>query len=291
MQELIDKAATLLEALPYIQRFDGATFVIKYGGSFMESPDPVVRGIVARDIVFLKAVGIHPVVVHGGGKAINRAMKNAGVAPKFVRGHRVTDKDSARLVDQVLSSRINPEVVAKIKEQGGESVGIPGREILRCRQKVFKTVEGESYHLGFVGEIESVHTKPILQAIENGMIPVISPTAKDSDGLLFNCNADLAAAKLAAALKARRLVFMSDVPGLLRNPADPASLISQVSVAETRRLKADSIIGTGMIPKIDGAVEAIRAGVHKVSLVDGRISHAVLLEIFTDRGVGTQMTP
>ncbi len=291
MQELIDKAATLLEALPYIQRFDGATFVIKYGGSFIESPDPAVRSSVARDIVFLKAVGIHPVVVHGGGKAISRAMKNAGVAPKFVRGHRLTDKDSARLVDQMLSSRINPEVVAKIKEQGGESVGIPGRDILRCRQKVFKTVEGESYHLGFVGEIESTNTKPILRAIENGMIPVVSPTAKDSDGLLFNCNADLAAAKLAAALKARRLVFMSDVPGLLKNPADPASLVSQVSVAETRQLKADSIIGDGMIPKIDSAVEAIRAGVHKVSLVDGRISHAILLEIFTDRGVGTQITP
>ena len=257
----------------------------------MESPNPAVRSSVARDIVFLKAVGIHPVVVHGGGKAISQAMENAGVAPKFVRGHRVTDKDSARLVDQVLSSRINPEVVEKIKEQGGESVGIPGREILRCRQKVFKTAEGESYHLGFVGEIEFIHTKPILQAIENGMIPVVSPTAKDFGGRLFNCNADLAAAKLASALKARRLVFMSDVPGLLRNPADPASLISQVSVAETRQLKAGSIIGAGMIPKIDSAVEAIRAGVRKVSLVDGRVSHTVLLEIFTDRGVGTQITP
>ena len=291
MREWIDKAATLLEALPYIQRFDGATFVIKYGGSFMESPNPAVRSSVARDIVFLKAVGIHPVVVHGGGKAISQAMQNAGVAPKFVRGHRVTDEASARLVDQVLSDRINPEVVAKIKEQGGVAVGIPGRGILRCRQKIFKTPKGESYHLSFVGEIASVDTKPVLQAIENGMIPVVSPTAQDLNGRLFNCNADLAAAKLAIALKARRLVFMSDVPGLLRNPADPASLISQVSVAEIRRLKADSVIGAGMIPKIDGAVGAIRAGVRKVSLVDGRVSHAVLLEIFTDRGVGTQMTP
>lgn len=291
MQELIDKAATLLEALPYIQRFNGATFVIKYGGSFMESPDPAVRSSVARDIVFLKAVGIHPVVVHGGGKAISQAMKDAGAAPKFVRGHRVTDEDSARLVDQVLSGRINPEVVAKIKEQGGEAIGILGRDILRCHQKVFKTPDGEGYHLGFVGEIESVNTEPILQAVKNGVIPVISPTARDLDGRLFNCNADLAAAELAVALKARRLVFMSDVPGLLRNPADPASLINQASVAETRQLKADSIIGAGMIPKIDSAVEAIRAGVHKVSLVDGRVSHAVLLEIFTDRGVGTQMTP
>ena len=291
MRELIDKANTLLEALPYIQRFNGATFVVKYGGSFMESPDPAVRSGVARDIVFLKAVGIHPVVVHGGGKAISRALKNAGVAPKFVRGHRETDETSARLVDQVLSRRINPEVVAKIKEQGGEAIGIPGRDILRCRQKVFKTSEGESYSLGFVGEIASVDTEPVLKAVKNGIIPVVSPTARDFDGRLFNCNADLAAAKLAAALKARRLVFMSDVPGLLRNSADPASLISQVSVAETRQLKADSIIGAGMIPKIDSAVEAIRAGVHKVSLVDGRVSHAVLLEIFTDRGVGTQMTP
>ncbi len=291
MQELIDKAATLLEALPYIQRFDGAIFVIKYGGSFMDSPNPAVRSSAARDIVFLAAVGIRPVIVHGGGKAINRAMRQAGLLPQFVQGHRVTDEASARLVDQVLSGEINPEIVARIHKQGGKAVGVPGRDILRCRQKVFESPEGGSYHLGFVGEVTSVDAASILGAVESGGIPVVSPTARGQDGCLFNCNADLVAAALAAALQARRLVFMSDVPGLLRNSADPASLISRVSAAEIRQLKAGSVIGAGMIPKVDSAVESIRAGVNKVSLVDGRVPHAVLLEIFTDRGVGTQVVP
>ncbi|MCS1407781.1 MAG: Acetylglutamate kinase [Verrucomicrobia subdivision 3 bacterium] len=291
MQELIDKAATLLEALPYIQRFNGATFVVKYGGSFMDSPDPAVRSGVARDIVFLEAVGINPVVVHGGGKAISRAMKEAGLEPEFVQGHRATDNASVELVDRVLSSEINPEIVATIKDLGGGAIGVPGRNILHCRQKVFKTPEGESYNLGFVGEVTLIDVDPILQAIKEGITPVISPTARGHDGHLYNCNADLVAAELAVALKARRLVYMSDVPGLLRDPNDPDSVISKVSVAETKRLKADSIIGAGMIPKVSSAVEAIQAGVKKVSMVDGRVSHAVLLEIFTDQGVGTQVIP
>ncbi|MBT5708530.1 MAG: acetylglutamate kinase, partial [Verrucomicrobia bacterium] len=153
MQDLIDKAATLLEALPYIQRFRGATFVVKYGGSFMDSPDPAVRMGVARDIVFLEAVGINPVVVHGGGKAISRTMKEEGLDPKFVQGHRVTDDASVEVVDRVLSSQINPEIVTALKDLGGGAVGIPGRDILNCRQKVFMSPEGEPYNLGFVGEI------------------------------------------------------------------------------------------------------------------------------------------
>lgn len=291
MQALIDKAATLLEALPYIQRFRGETFVVKYGGSFMDSPDPAVRTGVARDIVFLEAVGINPVVVHGGGKAISRAMKEEGLEPNFIQGHRVTDERSVNVVDRVLSEEINPEIVSTVKELGGEAVGIPGRDILHCRQKLFETAEGESYNLGFVGDIISIDTEPILSAIECGITPVVSPTARGHEGHLYNCNADLVAAELAIALKARRLVFMSDVPGLMKDPEEPESLISVVSVADVAQLKADSVIGTGMIPKIDSAVGAIKAGVHKVSLVDGRVNHAVLLEIFTDRGVGTQVIP
>ena len=291
MQDLIDKTATLLEALPYIQRFRGATFVVKYGGSFMDSPDPAVRMGVARDIVFLEAVGINPVVVHGGGKAISRTMKEEGLDPKFVQGHRVTDDASMEVVDRVLSDQINPEIVAALKDLGGGAVGIPGRDILNCRQKVFTSLEGEPYNLGFVGEITSIDTDPILQAIDEGMTPVISPTARGDEGQLFNCNADLVAAELAIALKARRLVFMSDVPGLMKDPTKPESLISELSVKEVAKLKADSVIGEGMIPKIDSAVGAIQAGVKKVSLVDGRVNHAVLLEIFTDRGVGTQLFP
>ena len=291
MQALIDKAATLLEALPYIQRFRGETFVVKYGGSFIDSPDPAVRTGVARDIVFLEAVGINPVVVHGGGKAISRAMKEEGLEPNFIQGHRVTDERSVNVVDRVLSEEINPEIVSTVKELGGEAVGIPGRDILHCRQKLFETAEGESYNLGFVGDIISIDTEPILSAIECGITPVVSPTARGHEGHLYNCNADLVAAELAIALKARRLVFMSDVPGLMKDPEEPESLISVVSVADVAQLKADSVIGTGMIPKIDSAVGAIKAGVHKVSLVDGRVNHAVLLEIFTDRGVGTQVIP
>ena len=291
MQDLIDKAATLLEALPYIQRFRGATFVVKYGGSFMDSPDPAVRMGVARDIVFLEAVGINPVVVHGGGKAISRTMKEEGLDPKFVQGHRVTDDASMEVVDRVLSDQINPEIVAALKDLGGGAVGIAGRDILNCRQKVFTSPEGEPYNLGFVGEITSIDTDPILRAIDEGITPVISPTARGDDGQLFNCNADLVAAELAIALKARRLVFMSDVPGLMKDPTKPETLISELSVKEVAKLKADSVIGEGMIPKIDSAVGAIQAGVKKVSLVDGRVNHAVLLEIFTDRGVGTQLFP
>lgn len=291
MQELIDKAATLLEALPYVQRFRDATFTIKYGGSFMDSSDPSVRTGVARDIVFLETVGINPVVVHGGGKAISRAMKEAGLQPEFVQGHRVTDDASVQLVDRVLSDEINPEIVSTITSLGAEAVGIPGRDILRCRQKVFTGPDGGTYNLGFVGEIVAIDTAPILEAIERNVTPVISPTARGDDGHLYNCNADLAAAQIAIALQARRLVFMSDVPGVMLDPSDSDSLISELSVEEVTRLKGESVIGAGMIPKVDSAVGAIQAGVHKVSLVDGRVNHAVLLEIFTDRGVGTQIIP
>ncbi|MBT5705640.1 MAG: acetylglutamate kinase, partial [Verrucomicrobia bacterium] len=214
-----------------------------------------------------------------------------GLDPKFVQGHRVTDDASVEVVDRVLSNQINPEIVAALKDLGGGAVGIPGRDILNCRQKVFTSPEGEPYNLGFVGEITSIDTDPILRAIDQGMTPVISPTARGDDGQLFNCNADLVATELAIALKARRLVFMSDVPGLMKDPAKPESLISELSVKEVAKLKADSVIGEGMIPKIDSAVGAIQAGVKKVSLVDGRVNHAVLLEIFTDRGVGTQLFP
>mgnify|MGYP001308992330 CR=1 FL=1 len=291
MQDLIDKAATLLEALPYIQRFRGETFVVKYGGSFMDSSDPAVRTGVARDIVFLEAVGINPVVVHGGGKAISRAMKEEGLEPRFVEGHRVTDEASVQLVDRVLSNELNPEIVATVKALGGGAVGLPGREILRCRRKEFTNAAGEPYSLGFVGEVLSVDPVRIREAMDEAVTPIISPTARSESGQLYNCNADLVAAEVAIALKARRLVFMSDVPGVMEDPKDPSSLISELAVGDVSSLKSREVIGAGMIPKIDSAVEAIQAGVHKVSLVDGRVNHALLLEIFTDKGVGTQVIP
>ena len=289
MQNLIAKAATLLEALPYIQKFSGATFVIKYGGSFMDSPDAEVRTGVARDIVFLEAVEINPVVVHGGGKAITRAMEKAGLKASFVQGQRVTDEAAVAIVDEVLSREINPEVVATINSLGGVAKGFAGSDIFRCRKIGVRGLDGVPLDLGFVGEVTEVNSAPLQECIAQGITPVISPTARGQDGKLYNCNADVAAAQAAAALKAQRLVFMSDVPGLLENPRKPDSIISQLKVNRVDELKRAGVIDQGMIPKVDSAVAALRAGVEKVSFVDGRMPHAVLLEIFTDEGVGTEV--
>jgi len=289
MQDLIAKAHTLLEALPYIQRFSGATFVVKYGGSFMDSRDPEVRNGVARDIVFLEAVEINPVVVHGGGKAITRAMEKAGLEPTFLQGQRVTDEPTVQIADQVLSREINPEVVATVNSLGGLAKGFAGPDIFRCRKAQVKGADGQTLDLGYVGHVIGVNTAPLLECIRAGITPVISPTARGDDGKVYNCNADVAAAQAAIALKARRLVFMSDVPGLLESPKKPDSIISRLRISEVERLKRKGIVDKGMIPKVDSAVAAINAGVEKVSFVDGRVPHAVLLEIFTDEGVGTEV--
>lgn len=291
MQELISKAGVLLEALPYIQRFSGATFVIKYGGSFMDSPDPAVRNGVARDIVFLEAVEINPVVVHGGGKAITRAMEKAGLKANFIQGQRVTDEATVQVVEQVLSREINPEVVATINSLGGRARGFAGSDIFTCRKLWLDDKEkpGAKLDIGFVGEVVRVNSAPLIKCIEQGITPVISPTARDEDGKVYNCNADVAAAQAAVALCARRLVFMSDVPGLMRDPKDESTLFSQVVTRDIDELKRAGVIDKGMIPKMDSAVAAIRAGVEKVSLIDGRVPHSMLLEVFTDKGVGTEL--
>jgi acetylglutamate kinase len=286
MEEIISKAATLLEALPYIQRFRSQIFVVKYGGSFMDSPDPEERHRVARDVVFLEAVGINPVVVHGGGKAITRALEQAGVKSEFVRGYRVTDEASAEIVDRVLSREINPEIVKAIEEFGGKARGFAGPEIFGCR-KFFGA--NEDVDLGFVGEVSEVNVEPLRECIRRSITPVISPTAVGDDGKVYNCNADIAAAKTAIALKARRLVFMSDVPGLLRDPKKEASLLTHLQVSEVPKLQKNGVIAEGMVPKVDSAIAAIESGVEKVQFVDGRIPHSVLLEIFTDAGVGTEV--
>jgi acetylglutamate kinase len=289
VQDLIAKAASLLEALPYIQRFQGETFVIKYGGSFMDSPDPAIRSGVARDIVFLEAVGINPVVVHGGGKAITRAMEAAGLKADFIQGQRVTDEATVEVVDRVLSREINPEIVKTIEALGGKARGFAGSEIFTCQPFLVSDSTGAKFEIGYVGEVVSVNTSPLEQCIREGCTPVISPTARGEDGKIYNCNADVAAAQTAVALRAKRLVFMSDVPGLMRDPRDSATLITHLRTAEVDGLKKAGVIDKGMIPKIDSALTAILAGVEKVSLVDGRAAHAVLLEIFTDAGVGTEV--
>src|SRR5262245_2436338 len=273
MQQLIAKANTLLEALPYIQRFRSQTFAVKYGGSFMDSPDPEVRNGVARDIVFLEAVGINPVVVHGGGKAITRAMEAAGLKANFVQGQRVTDEATANVVEQVLSQEINPEIVRTINSLGGKAKGFAGSDIFTCRKLLVKGPDGQLLDLGYVGEVIKVNTEPLRECIRRSITPVISPTARGEDGKIYNCNADVSAAQTAIALKARRLVFMSDVPGLMRDPRDPGTVISTLKIDEVNGLKTAGIVDKGMIPKVDSAVAAIRSGVDKVSFIDGRVQH------------------
>jgi len=289
MDNIIAKAETLLEALPYVQRFRGETFVIKYGGSFMDSTDPAVRGGVARDIVFLEAVGINPVVVHGGGKAVTRALEQAGVKTRFEQGHRVTTPESLEVVEQVLSREVNPGIVSMINELGGRARGFSGTEIFRCKSFRPLGQAGESLDIGRVGEVTEVNTEPLLDCIAQDITPVISPTATGQDGQIYNCNADVAAGQAAVALKPKRLVYMSDVPGLLQNPDDPASVISHLPVPEVQAFKSSGVISKGMIPKVDSAVSAVAAGVEKVFFIDGGMSHSLLLEIFTDAGVGTEI--
>jgi acetylglutamate kinase len=289
LNDLITKANVLLEALPYMQRFRGKIFVVKYGGSFMDSPDAAIRNGVARDIVFLEAAGIRPVVVHGGGKAITRAMDAAGLKANFIQGMRVTDDATVKVVEQVLSREINPDVVATINSLQGKARGFAGADIFTCRKLWLTGAGGEKIDIGFVGEVTGVKTAPLLDCIAQGFTPVISPTARGEDGKIYNCNADVAAAQAAIALKAKRLVFMSDVPGLMRDPKDETTVIARLHINEVEGLKQSGVIDKGMIPKVDSAVAAIKSGVDKVSMVDGRMPHSVLLEIFTDKGVGTEV--
>src|SRR5213596_1955518 len=251
MKKIISKAATLLEALPYIQRFRSQIFVVKYGGSFMDSPDPEERHRGARDIVFLEAVGINPVVVHGGGKAITRALQTAGLKAHFVQGQRVTDVATMEIVERVLSREINVEIVKAIEDFGGRARGFAGSEIFRCQKLMCAERD-----LGFVGQVVDVNIEPLRECIRRSVTPVISPTARGNDGKIYNYNADIAAAKTAIALKAPRLVFMSDVAGLLRDAKDSATLISHLSTAEVPGLKESGIIAEGMIPKVDSATAA-----------------------------------
>jgi acetylglutamate kinase len=289
VQDLISKADVLLEALPYLLRFRGKIFVVKYGGSFMDSPDPAVRAGVARDLVFLAAAGILPVVVHGGGKAITRAMEQAGLQACFLQGLRVTDEATMEVVERVLSREINPGIVAAIHQLGGKAAGFSGADIFTARKLWLNGADGAKLDAGFLGEVAAVKTAPLLACLREGMTPVSSPTARGEDGRLYNCNADTAAAHLAIALRAGRLIFMSDVPGVMRDPKDASTVIPQLRADEARTLQKSGIIDKGMIPKIEAALTALQAGVEKVSLVDGRVPHAILLEIFTHEGIGTEL--
>lgn len=287
--DVTTKAKVLLEALPYIQRFRGATFVVKYGGSFMDDPDPETRIRVATDIVFLAAVGINVVVVHGGGKAISRSMAEAGLEAVFKNGLRVTNEETVRIVEKTLNGSVNLDICELIQAKSGRPRGLPGNSVFLCDQMESKDADGNPIDLGYVGRIRFVKSKLIKKALTDGYTPIISPIAVDDNGHPYNTNADVAASAVASALRARRLVYLSDVPGLLSDPSDPDSLISTLRVDEVEKLKQDGVIGAGMLPKVDSAVNALSNGVHRVHFVDGRKPHSLLLEIFTDRGIGTEI--
>lgn len=284
----VAKAKVLLEALPYLQRFRGSIFVVKYGGSFMDDPDPAIRGRVARDISMLAAVGILPVVVHGGGKAINSALAESGIESVFNRGLRVTDEPTMRIVEKTLSEKINSEICSYIKQHHGSPQGMSGRTLFVCEKQTVDD-QGQEVDLGFVGKVNAVKTKLIKKSLSEGYIPVISPIGSDENGQSYNINADVAAAHVASALRARRLVYLSDVPGLLRDFKDPSSLISTLRISDMDSLIAEGVIAQGMLPKVRSGVEALKSGVHRVHFIDGRMPHSVLLEIFTDQGVGTEI--
>ena len=286
--EVISKARVLLEALPYIQDFKGSIFVIKYGGSFMDDPDPTVRTNVAADLAFLSAVGINVVVVHGGGKAISRAMDSAGLKANFINGLRVTDEATIAIVKKTLDEVVNKDVCDILASVGARPKGLPGDSVIVCN-KLTTDDDGNSCDLGYVGDVTEVKVKLIKKEIADGFMPVISPVAEGLDGKPYNVNADTVAGRVASALRARRLVYMSDVPGLLADPKNPATLISTVKVGEVEGLKKKGIIDQGMRPKVQSAARALQEGVQRVHFVDGRMPHSLLLEIFTDRGVGTEI--
>lgn len=288
VNEVIAKARVLLEALPYIQDFRGSTFVVKYGGSFMDDPSPEVRNRVATDIAFLAAVGINVVVVHGGGKAISRAMDAAGLTASFVNGLRVTDEPTVAIVKKTLDEVVNREVCETLAAVKARPKGLPGDSVLVC-QKLGVDDDGNPVDLGFVGDVTEVKVKLIKKEIAEGFMPVISPVAEGYDGKPYNVNADTAAGRVASALRARRLVYMSDVPGLLADPKDLSTLISTLKAGEVEGLKKKGVIDRGMRPKVASAVRALQEGVQRVHFIDGRRPHSLLLEIFTDKGVGTEI--
>tara|TARA_Y100000588_G_scaffold134467_2_gene147847 strand:- start:1773 stop:2660 length:888 start_codon:yes stop_codon:yes gene_type:complete len=280
---VVEKAAVLMEALPYVRKFRNSTFVVKYGGSCLEAPDDEVRSRVAGDVVFLNSVGIRVVIVHGGGKAISRELAKRNVEPVFVDGLRVTDAETLAVVRDTLDGEVNSDVCDRVSSREGLAEGISGIDVLRC-----VPIPGRE-DLGFVGQIVGVETSLLHAALDEGKVPVVSCLASAADGQLYNTNADTAAAKVAAALEARRLVYLSDVPGLLRDPEDVDTLISTLPAGQVDDLKASGIIAKGMRPKVDSAVEALSSGVKRVHFVDGRLPHSLLLEIFTDEGIGTEI--
>jgi acetylglutamate kinase len=288
MQKPIEKAEVLIEALPYIQSFRGAVIVVKFGGSAMEERRHYES--ILADITFMECVGMLPVVVHGGGKAISRAMAAHGLTAKFMNGLRVTDEAGIRVVEEVLKNKVNADIVATLERQGAQARRVDGEAVFEVEKHTARNdATGEILDWGYVGEVRKVDAEPIMACLREATIPVLTPLGRGSDGKLYNLNADDAAAAVAKAVKARKLAFVSDVPGLLRDRTDESSLLSTLRVREVEDLVRTGVIDGGMLPKIRSCMEALEAGVRKIHIVDGRLLHSLLLEIFTDKGVGTEI--
>ena len=277
----MQKAAVLTEALPYIQDFCGSTVLVKVGGSVMENEANLAS--LLADIAFMDAVGMRVALVHGGGKAISKALKESGLVPQFVEGLRVTDEPTMEIVRRTLNNVVNADLVRRLQSYKTNARPLHGNWM-------FTAEKITSPDRGYVGEPVAVDTRAVNEMLDAGIVPVITPLGTGRDGHLYNVNADSAAAALAKALKVRKFVVVSDVPGLLRDPSDPSTLMRTLRLSDVARLKEEGVISGGMLPKIEGCEDAIRAGVKQVQLVDGRMPHSLLLEIFTPEGVGTEIT-
>ncbi len=288
MQELIKKANILIEALPYMQKFYGKTVVIKYGGNAMVSED--LKNKVMEDITLLKFIGLHPVLVHGGGPDISEALTQFGIQSEFINGLRVTDDDTMRVAQMVLIGKTNKEIVSLITNKGGKAIGISGIDgrFMKCEKQTTE-VNGKAVDLGYVGKIKSIDEKMIEFLANDDYIPVIAPIGVDETGQSYNVNADTVAGAVAAALKAEKLILLTDTPGIKSSP-DADDIIYEINREEIYKMIDEGTIVGGMIPKVKGGLEALKSGVENVHIIDGRIPHCLLLEIFTDTGIGTMIT-
>ena len=288
-QKAIQKADTLIEALGWIRKFRDTTTVIKLGGSVVEHPDSLRHLLL--DIVFLSTLGMRIVVVHGGGKAISRAMDEAGIEPKWVQGRRYTDDATLAIVERVLATELNHELVAKLEEYGGRAMSLNflSTNVLFGERLELDGPDGTKLDLGHVGEVTKVDRLTIDNLMYAGQVPVIPSMAVSADGQKLNVNADTAATAVAAAIGAEKLVILSDIPGVLRDVNDPESLIPHITAAEAHTMIADGTIAGGMIPKIEGCLDTLAQGVKKIHIIDGRLRHSLLLEIYTTSGVGTEL--
>ena len=281
MQKILEKAEVLVEALPYIQRFNRKIIVVKYGGSAMI--DEELKKSVIQDVNLLKLVGFKPIIVHGGGKEISKWTGKVGIESEFVNGLRKTDEPTMEIAEMVLN-KVNKSLVQKVSELGVLSVGISGKDgdLLKVEKKY-----SEGQDIGFVGEIKSVNPKVLYDLIEKDFLPIVCPIGTDENFVSYNINADDAACAIAGAMNAEKLAFLTDIEGVLRDPSDKNSLISELSISEAKALIEDGTVGGGMLPKINNCIDAIEAGVSRVHILDGRIAHCLLLEIFTNKGIGT----